>query len=142
MGYSAAMQPSIKSAPDAPSMPCVAPIGRVPRIPKPYRGSVAAIPHAFVWLCPWLTTGFVGFRATILGLMPRPYTWSAVRHWKSGRNRVPADVARAIAAAVRDKAERGLQLAAELDAYADAEEARPKRRCGFLRVEEDGNFRR
>ncbi len=140
MGYFAVMQPLVTE-----QQPRV----RRSAAHRPQRTRVVGswISHTVIWdaalyLCPWLARGFPGRRASFLGILPRAYTWQAVQHWQKGRRRCPANVARSIAAAVRDKAERGLQLAAEHDAYADAEEARPKRRCGFLRVEEDGNFRR
>lgn len=104
-----------------------------PKVARRRQDNPAAVWLAIVHLCPWLQKGFKGRRATILEMLPRAYSWQAVQHWQKHRRKCPPSVAIALAQAIRDRAQQGLALAEELEAYAVAEEARPKRLVGFMK---------
>ena len=100
------------------------------------------------WLCPWTAETFPGFRKFILGLFPRPMTWTATQHWASGRTPLPPDIADALADAIAQRRRAGQQLEEELRQHAAAIRARPPQRYGWARVDEStgrdkrGNWKR
>jgi len=91
------------------------------------------------YLYPQRKSKVRGFRASFLALLPRPYTWGAVRHWMKGRAPLPADVALCLAAHLSEQAGIGFALAAELRACGDREE---RRASGFCEVDATGRDRR
>ena len=100
------------------------------------------------WLCPWNGRTFPGFRRFVLGLLPRPVTWSATQHWDHGRITLPPDIADALADAIAQRRRAGQQLEEELRQHAAAIRARPPQRYGWARVDEStgrdkrGNWKR
>lgn len=112
------------------------------------RSLVSSIPNngtliarASDWFCPWTRDTFPGFRKHILSLLPRSYVWGSVQNWRAGRAKLPPPVARALSEEIRRRCAVGLEIAADLDAAADAEDARVKPLQGFFRVEKEP-FRR
>lgn len=77
----------------------------------------------FLW--PWPRRGYPGRYRGFLSSMGRPLTWSAVQHWKAGRNRLPAWAARAMAAQLGERGRIALALEAELLAHAERMDATP-----------------
>jgi hypothetical protein len=89
------------------------------------------------YLCPQRKSRARGYRAAFLALLPRPYTWGAVRHWLKGRARMPANVALALADEMQKQIDEGRILADALHAYA-AQQAAEQRVSGFCVVGADG----
>lgn len=106
-------------------------------------GSNAALCKlALCWLAPWSRSEYPGLRKVTLALLPRPYTWQAVQHWRTGRRELPADVAEALARQIEARALAGLALVTDLRSHAKWQDARPKRMVGCCVVREDGRDRR
>ena len=98
--------------------------------------------RALVWLCPWQSANFPGFRRAILGHIPRAVTWDGIQHWRKGRRVLPADVAEALAAAIEARCAVGRGLVGELRDHAAARRAQPRLLRGCCAVREDGRDRR
>ena len=94
------------------------------------------------WLFPWTRETYPGLIRGFLAMLPRHYTWSAVRHWHAGRRRMPAASCRALADAIEARCRVGMEVAAALRVDADAQDAAPKRAYGCCAVREDGLDRR
>lgn len=84
------------------------------------------------WFWPWTLANYPGRRKAFLSLLCRPVSWSAVRHWKHGRNRLPADIALGLAEMIRSRIAAGQALIEELEAYAAGH---PGRSAGFRAVD-------
>lgn len=76
-------------------------------------------------LWPWSRHDYPGRQRGFLSSIGRPLTWGAVKHWRSGRNRLPAWAARAMAGQLEERARIASGLAAELQAHADRMDATP-----------------
>jgi hypothetical protein len=105
-------------------------------------GNVALRERAFRWFSPWTQRSNLGFRNRVLSVLPCPYTWQAVQHWRKGSREMPARAARAIANYIEATVLEGLAIATELRAHADQQDARPKRMEGCCAIRKDGCDRR
>jgi hypothetical protein len=109
---------------------------------KAILGPELLINRSMRWLLPWDYGFYPGLQRGFLGLLNIPYTWSAVRHWRSGRAPVPRAVAIRLADVIEARSRAGLALVDELRAHADAEDARLVHRRGIAEVGPDGTDRR
>ena len=108
----------------------------------PNAGNVALCERAIRWLFPWTQRSYPGFRKGALSVLPRAYTWQVVQHWQKNNREMPAPVAHAIAVRMETTALEGLEIATELRAHTDGQDARPKRMVGCCAIPEDGLDRR
>lgn len=89
-------------------------------------GDVTLIDRVVALLAPWTTHTYPGRIKLVSGLLPRAYTWGAVRHWRRGRRTLPPDVAIALADHIDARGAECVALSADLRAHAAAEIAKPK----------------
>jgi hypothetical protein len=97
------------------------------------------VARAIRWIIPWSRDTFPGLRAGIREVLGRStIAWATVQGWRAGRSRISADDAQRFAHFIRTRSERGLELATELEAYAAARRAEPRRPRGFEVVRDRG----
>lgn len=65
-------------------------------------------------LFPWSIGSYPGHRRAVLAILPRPVTWGAVQHWKTGRKRMPVWACEALADYLERRAAADLALAGRL----------------------------
>lgn len=87
----------------------------------PQHSTLAA--RAVHWLLPWRRQEYPGIGPGVSDLLGHSVTVPAIRAWRSGRNRLPAEVARQLATVIRARSLSGLAVAEELEAHAEAREA-------------------
>ncbi len=93
--------------------------------------------RASIWVLPWSIDNYPGIRRGILELLGNAWTWSAARHWRSGRRRMPVLAAQRFRDYIAGRCEQGLALVAELDKYIADFEVKPS---GFVMVKDrDGD---
>ena len=90
--------------------------------------SLAARVIAF--LSPHTQRTFPGRRAGVLATLGRALTWSAVRHWASGRRPLPGWVARVWADVIESRSRAGLALADDLRRHARDMDEKSRRLTG------------
>lgn len=98
--------------------------------------------RAMRWCFPWSRHDYPGLRRGFLALLPRHYTWGAIKHWRFARCRFPVASAVAVEAHIRARCAAGLGIADALAAYIREEEARPPRGLGLVVVGDDGRSKR
>lgn len=101
------------------------PLIRGSRIPPDAIGDDDLPFRAVSFLWPWTKRSYPGRHKGFLSSVGRPLTWGAVKHWKAGRNRLPAWAARAMAAQLGERGRMALALEAELLAHADRMDVTP-----------------
>lgn len=80
------------------------------------------------WLAPWDVRHYPGRQRVVIAALGRWVTPQTVNHWRSRCGiLLPSWAARAWSAAIKLRCEAGLAIAAQLDAHADAMDARPPR---------------
>ena len=84
--------------------------------------------RASVWVFPWTRRGYPGFQRGVLSILGRIVTWGAANHWRSGRRRLPVDIAASLVEHIEARSLSGLALVSELRNYIAAEEGKLARR--------------
>jgi hypothetical protein len=92
---------------------------RSPRtlFPPLWTGNNTLIDKAIFHLWPWTVQNYPGPRRAMRELLRRPITWSAVRHWRTGRHPMPAWAAADLLAHLEGRVVAGHALAEELRHY-------------------------
>jgi len=104
--------------------------------PPPLTERDTLVEHAVRWILRWTVRNYPGVRRGIVELFGGRASYSAIKGWRTGRRRMPADYAELLGRYIRTRAERGLELAKELDDYAAKRRAEPRRPRGFEVVRE------
>ncbi len=81
--------------------------------------------HAWRWILPWSIDNYPGLRRGILEVLGNAWTWSAVRHWRSARRRMPVLAAQRFRDYIAGRCEQGMALVTELDKYIAEFERKP-----------------
>ena len=95
------------------------------------KGSLAG--RAIDCLWPYQKTRYPGVRSGVRLSLKVFITWDAVRHWMTGRARLPMWAAEALQVELRAKGEASLALAEELGAYLSSRARELKHRPGRLK---------
>jgi hypothetical protein len=93
------------------------------------------ISRAVAWLVPWRREDYPGATRAITTLLGKRWGRTTIWRWRNGQQRVRPDVALALASEIERRAKDGLQIAADLRAYAAAWRPYDRSHLGFLRVD-------